>query len=391
LRTVRGAFVVALVALGVAVAQGGCDSTKSCGSSADCGSGESCLFAVGSCGARGQCLSPSSFGAQCNHVVQYCGCDGQTVGGLCGPDYAFAPTLGNDGPCGPPATVVAGSSLTILASLPQSAPQRLATDGKNVYFASVYRGAVMQVPVGGGSVTTLASGQVEPMGVAVDSTDVYFTDEGVNASGAVVKVPIGGGAITTLAANLPTPDQIALDDANVYFTTITGTPGVMKIAKTGGTPSRLATATSLSLAVGGSNVYFGEGSSVVSVPVGGGQPATLATADVAPFALAIDSQNLYWTTLGGVGTVVKQPLDGGAPTTLASGSAPEGVVVDQDTVYFTSPGSSNDGTVSSVPIAGGAVTTLVTGQSAPEGIALDAHNLYWVDTQLGAVMRLTPK
>ena len=40
----------------------------------------------------------------------------------------------------------------------------------------------MKVPVGGGSVTTLASGR-HPIGIAVDATSVYWT-----ASGAVMKL-----------------------------------------------------------------------------------------------------------------------------------------------------------------------------------------------------------
>ncbi len=57
----------------------------------------------------------------CEHVVSYCGCDGSTVGGLCGPNLAFGPTLGGNAPCPPTPVVAPGASLTTLASFRRSA------------------------------------------------------------------------------------------------------------------------------------------------------------------------------------------------------------------------------------------------------------------------------
>jgi hypothetical protein len=99
----RAGLVVALLI--VLAGHGGCSSssasTSSCTADTECASGQRCLYAVGSCFAEGQCLNPATLGAMCNLVVSYCGCDGSAVGGLCGPAYAFGPTMGKPAPCEP--------------------------------------------------------------------------------------------------------------------------------------------------------------------------------------------------------------------------------------------------------------------------------------------------
>ena len=382
---------------GAAGQDGGFDSAPGlpgCKGNADCGSGEMCLFAVGSCSARGECRDVNSLGPLCNIVVTYCGCDGQTIGGLCGPDYAYAATLGEEGPCGPTPTVAQGASLSTLAQLTQSVPEFIAIDATSVYFTATLGGRVVKVPIGGGAPVVLAAGQSEPTGIVVDAANVYWTNQASNSGNSIMKVPIGGGAPITLASGQGAPFGIAVDAKSVYWTNLSDNHAVMKVAIDGGAPTVLSAATSpWAIVVRESSVYFTDGDDVMMVPAAGGNAVPLATAQEFPFSLAVDATNLYWSSGRGAGAIVKLPLPGGTPTTLASGTGLARIAVDATNVYFTSPNPSapNDGTVVRVPIAGGATTTLVNGQSSPEGIAVDGHSVYWVDTGLGAVMSLTPK
>jgi hypothetical protein len=94
-----------------------------------------------------------------------------------------------------------------------------ATDGVNAYFVTD-SGSVGQVPVGGGPVTILATGQSGFSQLAIDATSVYWGSgpDGTLANGTIVKAPIGGGTLTTLATGQASPIGIAVDTAYVYWT-----------------------------------------------------------------------------------------------------------------------------------------------------------------------------
>ena len=88
----------------------------------------------------------------------------------------------------------------------------------------------------------------------------------------MMKLPIGGGAPVTLASAQPGPQHIAVDATNVYWTNIGSvddTGSVMAVAKEGGTPMALATAQRgpFGIAVDATNVYWTDVSRVMKAPI----------------------------------------------------------------------------------------------------------------------------
>lgn len=259
----------------------------------------------------------------------------------------------------------------------------IAVDSTNVYWTestdglNVNSGTVKKVSINGGMVTTLASGLNNPYGIAIDSTNVFWTE---SLGGTVKKVSKTGGTVTTLASKLGSPYGIVVDPTNVYWTEAAtdGSGNVKKVSINGGTVTTIASIPSLgagvnSIAIDSMNVYWMFGSEVKKVSINGGTITTLASsATSSPTdAIAVDSTNVYWT---GDGPLKKVSINGGTVTTLAPGLViPMGIAVDSTNVYWTERGSG----VKKVSINGGTVIPLAASGVPGTGIAIDSTNVYW--------------
>jgi hypothetical protein len=247
----------------------------------------------------------------------------------------------------------------------------------------------MTVAKCGGVAVTLASGQPSLGDIAADSQNVYWTNESDESQGSLIRLPVHGAVPVTLAAG-GDPAGVAVDATNVYWTdAFEGT--VVTLAKSGGAPTTLATKqwSAGQLAVNTTRVCWTINNgdfpdmtpSVVCVASSGGTPVTVASGNAVYWGLALDETTAYAMTGdgSGSGSIIAVPLTGGTPITLGSGT-PAGVTVDETNVYWTNaPEDGGTGLVIRVPKQGGIPVTLAVSQSNPGSIAVDAQHVYWTD------------
>ena len=121
---------------------------------------------------------------------------------------------------------IVGSTPTTIYVSNQSNIFCIAVDATSIYWGSTGPSTVMKAPLGGGEPTTLAAlsttGQSNFFGIAVDATSVYWISEfsrtaGGSSGGAVMRIPLGGGTPITLASGQYEVDCIAIDALDVYW------------------------------------------------------------------------------------------------------------------------------------------------------------------------------
>jgi hypothetical protein len=128
--------------------------------------------------------------------------------------------------------------------------------GSNALFAAVYSyppgsGSIERIPLDGGAPAILVSGLGHPTSVAVDETNLYFTEEAPYApSSRVTRARLDGSEVTTTFAT-----GVAVDRHAVFFST---PDAVHRIDKSGGAVTTLATGLESPdyLVVTGGNVYW---------------------------------------------------------------------------------------------------------------------------------------
>jgi hypothetical protein len=296
---------------------------------------------------------------------------------------------------------------TVLA--PSANAIAIAADGSGVYWIDPVANAVMHVPVGGGTVTTFASGQgVVNGGLAVDGGVVYWA-----AGGNLWSAPDfgsgDGGSPLMLAAGLQSAPASGVFGAlltlvihngvaywndnetvnNYYQGTIKEVP-LTGPAPEGGLPTP-ATLVSpgqqiSGLVTDGSALYWIEAGTQLnnffdgSIDTGtfGGAASTLAGGSevfTPPAALAVVGSNVYWSTEA----IAMQPIGimsvtnvGGTPNTvetLTSTAWP--MVADGASLYW-----SQQGTIVKMQVPGGPAGSLTKVQPAPDCMAVDATNVY---------------
>jgi hypothetical protein len=269
-------------------------------------------------------------------------------------------------------------------------PLKIAVDATNVYWTD-FEG-VWSVPLGGG-VPPLVRGSStgRGIGLAVNATDIYWNDE----AGNVMRVALLGGTPTTVARQAGVLGVMALDANNIYWAVDEPTGALMKLAIGGGTPIAIASNREHpnSLALGATEVYWTTGPLdgriryVMSAPidaVDGGSPTTLSSGEGAPWELAVDAEYIYWTdyATSNVMRMARAPgssaaLFGVGPAT-ATGYA---IAVDATHVYW-----GTEWEIMRVGRNGGTASTFAPGFAT--AIALDSTHVYWIDSNDYTIKRL---
>ena len=191
-----------------------------------------------------------------------------------------------------------------------STPEGLATNNTQIFWTEYgASGVISQANIDGSSVSLLATGYY-PVRLVVDNNYVYWIDEGKQDenSGAVKRVPIGGGSVDTIAANQGTPRGLVLDiddsgnATNVFWVNLSG--GTVMRASVGATPGAPEVVASgqsgpFGIAIGKDGLLYwtnrGAGT-VVRVPktISNGTPETVAEQLTNPSALSLVDDTLYW-------------------------------------------------------------------------------------------------
>jgi hypothetical protein len=149
----------------------------------------------------------------------------------------------------------------------------------------------------------LALFQSHPRGIALDDTYVYWVNQGFGVDqndGAVMRIPKVGGTAERLASGLTSPAYLALDASNVYWTNGNGT--VMVASKKGGDARVFADGQGgvLDIAADATGVYwttYGPSGTIAMCPLSGCDGGVTVLAQQSePYGITLDASAIYWTT-----------------------------------------------------------------------------------------------
>jgi hypothetical protein len=230
-------------------------------------------------------------------------------------------------------------------------------DDARVYWAVT--DGIWSVPLEGGAVAQLITGELQPTAIAADKDDVYFAAMNpVDGTSRMGRVNKAGGPVEILWSDtFVRPAGIALDADTIYW-------------------------------VRGDGWSEGDDrSAILSMPKAGGEAHTLAFDQSGALALAVDDEKVYWLNAGqmddyGAGELHSISKKGGPAYVLATHqknqdwtqtSSPKAVAVDATNVYW----ALSDGFLRKVPKTGGAVATLAFGGPPGLSVAIDETHLYW--------------
>jgi sugar lactone lactonase YvrE len=190
----------------------------------------------------------------------------------------------------------------------------------------------------------MATGLTHPYGITLDQAAIYFTTN--TSGGAVLRQPFSGNPVP-IVTGLASPAGIAVDSQYVFWANY-GDGTVMRATRDdGGSPYPLSNSETLpwQLAVDANDVYFTTETAVRKVPRSGGGAINLAADQVNVWGVAVDASGVYWSNhnedkimMRATGTTV--------PVAIATAPAvlhPARIALDATAIYWTD--NVNQGTI----------------------------------------------
>lgn len=309
-------------------------------------------------------------------------------------DSSTDANVGDGGPPQPVALVTDAPNATMLA-----------TDGTSAYWidwvagdAGQHNGRVMKVGVAGGTETTLMSTPgVTPLALAIDTNNVYWTDDSGGLS-QMAKTGTMGASLQGGGVGSP----VAVSGGFVFFTSSTGV-GVQKVPVDGGSVTTLATSGNpVDLIVVAGDVFWADATGHIAFVSAstGGTPMDLVGPDPEAGAgeyvsasiyqnIVTDGTSLYWprASSGYPGAVMSIAVGGGAPQVVANigTNSPASVATDGTSVYFLDVGASSS--LAAASVGGGSLSTITTADMSAANVsgtpgptvAVDSTSVYWLD------------
>jgi hypothetical protein len=266
-----------------------------------------------------------------------------------------------------------------------TAPRAIVLTGGYVYVVTggntgMANGTVARVPIAGGELQILASGQSQPYDLQV-SDRVYWTNGTFFAiNGRSLRaMPLNGGPDVAIAAFNPGPFVLAIDATTAYVTRAeTGQP-LTSVPLAGGATNDLIPPTGVihGLEVDATHVYYIVAGQVRRVHKSGAVASELLADGPEARALAGHGDTLYWIS-GNV--VMRVGRDGSGVATVATSTRQlTGIAVDDTHVYVGEVGD-GDGRIVRAPIGGGSFEPISTARhDLPFAIAVDDAAIYWTE------------
>lgn len=274
-------------------------------------------------------------------------------------------------------------------------------DAGYLYFASWHtlgnRGDLGKLRKDGTGQRAITSLTLEARGLALDEHDIFYT-EGIR----LVRQPKEEGAKSMVVAPKFSSQYIALDATHVY-----GVPGdygpydrLVRVEKNGGVNFEMDVATRPEVKLGpaGYSAIVVDSNGIYVTDSGNhkllrfgferAKPKVLATGQAKAYALAADSDNLYFT-LADKGDLMSIAKAGGAVRRLAKGLVAKSRIAADETgvvAVFAGATAGADAEIAIISREGGGRKRLasVPADQSAEAIALDKDCAYWAMRAAGS-------